>query len=319
MGKSTSRDNTFKKARRPASILERVPATRANAESRKESLALREEAARIKNISVKNYSRARGGARVLLPIQDGCVLVVSDQHYYPGLAPSLAHTASLKLAKKLKPYVIISNGDTIDGASISRWPVSSFVEMKGRPTVAAELEESAKRLKEYEDLSFVVYRVWNLGNHDARFETRLAEKVPEYAGVDGFSLKRHFPGWLPAWRTDFCATPDGVPEVVVKHRFKGGMYAAANNALWAGTSMVTGHDHALWAKAMTDVRGVRWGIDAGTTAPVESPHFTNYTEDNVQNWQSGFVFLHFRGGKFVGPELVHCLADGRVLFRGEVL
>jgi len=266
-----------------------------------------------------NVLRARGGARVLLPIQDGCVLVVSDQHYYPGLAPSLAHTASLKLAKKLKPYVIISNGDTIDGASISRWPVSSFVEMKGRPTVAAELEESAKRLKEYEDLSFVVYRVWNLGNHDARFETRLAEKVPEYAGVDGFSLKRHFPGWLPAWRTDFCATPDGVPEVVVKHRFKGGMYAAANNALWAGTSMVTGHDHALWAKAMTDVRGVRWGIDAGTTAPVESPHFTNYTEDNVQNWQSGFVFLHFRGGKFVGPELVHCLADGRVLFRGEVL
>ena len=183
-----------------------------------------------------NVLRARGGARALLPIQDGCVLVVSDQHYYPGLSPSLAHTASLKLAKKLKPYAIISNGDTIDGASISRWPVSSFVEMDGRPTVAAELEESAARLKEYEDLVFVKYRVWNLGNHDARFETRLAEKVPEYAGVDGFSLKKHFPGWLPAWRTDFCATPGSVPEVVVKHRFKGGMYAAANNALWAGTS-----------------------------------------------------------------------------------
>jgi hypothetical protein len=266
-----------------------------------------------------NVLRARGGARVLLPIEDGCVLVVSDQHYYPGLEPSTAHLASVRLAKKLKPYCIVSNGDTIDGASISRWPVSSFTEMGGRPTVAAELEESAARLKDYEDLSFVKYRVWNLGNHDARFETRLAEKVPEYAGVDGFTLKRHFPGWLPAWRTDFCATPESVAQVIVKHRFKGGMYAAANNALWAGTSIVTGHDHMLWAKAMTDAHGVRWGIDAGTTAPIESPHFTNYTEDNVQNWQSGFVFLHFRGGRFTGPELVHALPDGRVLFRGDVL
>lgn len=265
------------------------------------------------------YERTRGKARILLPIQDGCVLVVSDQHYYPNSAPSIAHVASVKLAKKLKPYAIVSNGDTIDGASISRWPVSSFVEMKNRPTVAAELEESAARLKEYEDLAFVQYRVWNLGNHDARFETRLAEKVPEYAGVDGFTLKKHFPGWLPAWRTDFCATPDAVPEVIVKHRFKGGMYAASNNTLWSGTSTVTGHDHMLWAKAMTDVRGLRWGIDAGTTAPIESPHFTNYTEDNVQNWQSGFVFLHFRGGRFVGPELVHALSDGRVLFRGNVV
>jgi hypothetical protein len=263
--------------------------------------------------------RARGGARVLLPTLNGCVLVVSDQHYYPGLEPSAAHIASIKLAKRLRPFAIVSNGDTIDGASISRWPVSSFVEMKGRPTVAAELQESAARLKEYEDLSFVKYRVWNLGNHDARFETRLAEKVPEYAGVDGFTLKRHFPGWLPAWRTDFLPAPGAISEVIVKHRFKGGMYAAHNNTLWAGTSICTGHDHMLWAKAMTDTRGLRWGMDAGTTAPIESPHFTNYTEDNVQNWQSGFLFLHFFGGRFIGPEIVHVRPDGAALFRGSVL
>jgi hypothetical protein len=275
----------------------------------------------VANGKMPEHLRARGGARVLLPALDGCVLVVSDQHYYPGLEPSAAHIASVKLAKKLKPFAIVSNGDTIDGASISRWPVSSFVEMKGRPTVAAELKESAARLKEYEDLSFVKYRVWNLGNHDARFETRLAEKVPEYAGVDGFTLKKHFPGWLPAWRTDFLRDPGvmTVPEVIVKHRFKGGLYAAANNALWAGTSICTGHDHMLWAKAMTDTRGLRWGMDAGTTAPIESPHFTNYTEDNVQNWQSGFLFLHFSGGRFIGPEIVHVRPDGAALFRGSVL
>ena len=54
-------------------------------------------------------------------------------------------------------------------------------------------------------------------------------------------------------------------------------------------------------------------------APVDSPNFTHYTEDNVQNWQEGFVVLHFKNGKFIGPELVHVTPDGRVLFRGEII
>ena len=267
----------------------------------------------------KDVLRARQGARLLLPIENGCALVVSDQHYYPGQEPSTAHRASLVLAKKLRPFAVISNGDAIDGASISRWPVGSFTELKGRPTVAAELKEAAARLADYERLTSPRWLVWNLGNHDARFETRLAEHAPEYAGVNGFSLKDHFGGWLPAWRTDFVAMEHAVPEVIVKHRFKGGEYAANNNSRHAGTSTVTGHDHMLWAKALTDVRGLRWGIDAGTTAPVESRHFLHYTEDNVQNWQSGFVLLHFHGGRFIGPELIYVLSEGRIAFRGAVL
>lgn len=269
-----------------------------------------------RNVGVQ---RTRDHARAVLPIKDGCALVISDQHYYPGDPASPAHKGALKLAKILKPYAIINNGDSIDGASISRWPVSSFVELGERPSVAAEIGEAGKRLKEFEDFSFVDFLVWNMGNHDARFETRLAEKVPEYAGINGFKLKEHFPFWLPAWRTDFQAQEDSAPEVIIKHMYKGGMYASHNNALWAGVSCVTGHDHMLWCKAITDVRGTRWGMDAGTLAPVYSKHFTNYTQDNPVNWQSGFLLLHFEGGKFVGPEPVHALPDGRVIFRGKDL
>ena len=264
----------------------------------------------------KSLVRLRKGARVVIPIEDGCAFVVSDQHYYPGKPPSRAHLASIVLAKQLKPFAIVSNGDAIDGASISRWPVSSFVEMGGRPPVAAELGEAAARLREYEDLKFVKYLTWNLGNHDARFETRLAEKVPEYAGVDGFTLKERFPQWLPAWRTDFCSAPGTPPVVITKHRFKGGMHAGQNNVLWTGTSIVTGHDHMLKAYAISNVYGLQFGIHAGTMAPTDSPQFTHYTEDNVVNWQEGFPILHFRGGKFSGVELVYAMPDGRVLFRG---
>jgi hypothetical protein len=267
------------------------------------------------------YKRARSGARVLLPAQDGCVFVLSDQHYYAGADPSPVHKASILLADRLKPWGVICNGDAIDGASISRWPVSSFTELGERPLVSAELDEAASRLKEYEDLNYVHYLVWNLGNHDARFETKLAEKVPEYAGVHGMTLKDHFPGWIPAWSTWVMRDHSSLngPQVVVKHRFKGGMYSASNNALWSGVSMVTGHDHKLWVKPISDYRGLRWGIDAGTVSDPYSPLFTNYTEDNPQDWHSGFVVLHFRNGVFTGPELVWGLPDGKVLFRGEVL
>lgn len=285
---------------------------------RAEARAKREAEALARN---KGYERTRHGARVLLPIQDGCAFVVTDQHYMPGMEPSRSHRASVVLAKRLKPFALIANGDAIDGASISRWPASSFTDSNGRPTVLAELNESAARLKDYERLSSIKFLVWNMGNHDARFETRLAEKVPEYAGVNGFTLKEHFPGWLPAWRTDFVVSPglSPAPEVIVKHRYKGGMHAGQNNALWAGTSMVTGHDHMLKAYPITAAGQLRWGIHAGTMAPIDSPQFTHYTEDNVVNWQEGFAILHFKGGRFIGPELVHVTPDGRVLFRGEVI
>lgn len=262
------------------------------------------------------YQRQRHKARVILPIEDGCVFILSDAHYYGE--PSRSHLASLKLAQRMKPWALINNGDTIDGASISRWPVGSFIELAGRPSVAEEINLAAKRLADYERMGFAKYRVWNLGNHDSRFETRLAEKVPEYAGVDGFRLKDHFPEWLPAWRTDF-ERPDGHKELIVQHRYKGGMHAGQNNVLWSGTNYVTGHDHMLKAYSITNAHGLFWGIHAGTLAPIDSKLFVHYTEDRPVNWQEGFVILWFKDNQFSGPELVHVHPDGRVIFRGEEL
>jgi len=62
-----------------------------------------------------------------------------------------------------------------------------------------------------------------------------------------------------------------------------------------------------------------WGVRAGTMAPTDSPLFTHYTEDNVVNWQEGFAILHFRGGEYIGPELVHVRPDGKAIFRGSLI
>jgi len=258
--------------------------------------------------------RSRFGARLHLPAEDGCIFVLSDAHYWRG-EPSLAHKAAVKLAHELRPFAVINNGDAIDGSSISRYEPVSFVNLRKRLTVAEELATATKHLAEFDSdkMPWVKWRPWNMGNHDARFETILATKVPQFAGVKGFRLKDHFPGWLPAWATWIG------DDVIVKHRMKGGQYAAANNAIYGGRNVVTGHDHQLYAKAFTDYNGTRWGIDAGTLQDVWGEPFLDYTEDNAVNWQSGFAILHFRKGRFTGPELVHALPDGRVLFRGREL
>jgi len=249
----------------------------------------------------------RHGARKLLPVKDGCVVVFSDAHFWPGHV-SNANRALLHLLPKLRPYAVIDNGDSFDGASISRYPRIGW---DHKPTVKEELDVGVERHTQIEAAAPNAMRTWNLGNHDARFENFLAAKAPEFQGIGGFHLKDHFPGWLPAWSTWIG------DQVVVKHRMKGGQYAANNNALWAGRSIVTGHDHMLWAKPLTNYAGTTWGIDAGTLADVWGEMFKDYTEDHAVNWQSGFPILHFRAGKFTGPEFVNALPDGRVIFRGD--
>ncbi len=52
-------------------------------------------------------------------LTDGVILVASDCHYWPGVV-TVAHQAFCALAKKLKPAMVILNGDILDGARISR-------------------------------------------------------------------------------------------------------------------------------------------------------------------------------------------------------
>ena len=154
---------------------------------------------------------------------------------------------------------------------------------------------------------------WTLGNHDARFETRLATVAPEYAKIHGVHLKDHFPEWWPCWAAWIN------DDLIVKHRFKSGIHAPHNNTMWAGRSMVTGHLHSLKVYPLSDYNGTRWGVDGGCLAGEYGPQFVDYTEDGPRNWRSGFVVLTYRNGRLMWPEVVHAFDEGKVDFRGEVI
>jgi hypothetical protein len=247
--------------------------------------------------------------RIELDIQDGVVLIGSDAHYWPGEA-STAHRALVKFCNDLTPAAVIMNGDAFDGASISRFPPIGW---ESAPTVAEEVGAVQRRLRELTNATPDAAHIWTLGNHDGRFETRLATVAPEFAAVEGVHLRDHFPDWTPSWSVWIN------DEVVVKHRFKGGIHATHNNAMWSGKTMVTGHLHSLKCTPFTDYNGTRWGIDTGTLADPDGKQFTDYSEDAPKNHRSGFIVLTFKDGELMDPEMVRVWDETQVCFRGGLV
>lgn len=249
--------------------------------------------------------------RAAMKVKDGIVLVGSDLHAWPGQRPT-AFRALVRMAKEMRPAAVVMNGDVIDGASISRHPPIGWEKL---PSLVEEIEAAQELLHE---VVLAVPRAtrlfWPLGNHDARFSTRLATVAPEFAKIHGIKLQDHFgERWEPCWSVWFNE------EVVVKHRQRGGIHAVYNNVLVSGKSMVTGHLHSLKVTPFSDYSpNPRFGVDTGCLADKDSPAF-RYLEDGPVNWRSGFAVLTFRNGRLMWPELVHVLEEGMVEFRGEIL
>lgn len=244
--------------------------------------------------------------RLSLRIENGTILVGSDVHLWPGPLTT-AQRAFIAFCDKLKPEVVVINGDLFDGAKVSRHPAGMWSQ-EARPNVKQELEACQAFL----DALQAPKRIWTWGNHDARFEARLAAMTPEYEGVPGFALKDHFPEWvfgMSLWVND---------DLVIKHRAQhSGVHGVYNNTLKSGKTIVTGHLHSLKVTPYTDYNGDRYGVDTGTLADIWGPQF-DYLEDNARVWRSGFVVLTIANGKLLLPEIVQVWEDDTVQFRGEL-
>jgi hypothetical protein len=247
--------------------------------------------------------------RKALEVENGVVLVFSDAHYWPG-EPSVAHRALVKFCQILSPVAVVCNGDAIDGSAISRHPPIGW---ESCPTVKEELETCQERLGEISLAAGEATKIWLLGNHDARFETRLAQVAPEFKDVHGIHLHDHFPDWTCGWSL-FINN-----DVVIKHRFKGGSHAPYNNTITAGLSTVTGHLHSAKVTPFTDYRGTRYGVDTGCLADTYHDAFQGYLEDNPRDWRAGFCVLTFVDGALLMPELVLVWDETHVQFRGELM
>lgn len=255
-------------------------------------------------------------ARIEKRIKNGRVIVFSDAHYHPGIV-STAHRGLLWAIKEFQPCLIINNGDTIDGSTISRHPRIGW---ERRPTMAEELKTVTERLNEIEALRPPGGElIWNRGNHDSRVDSFLAANAPQFEGVPGMSLAQMYPAWRHVWRTD--VNPETPAWCIVKHRGKGGIHATRNNVVNSGAvTFVSGHLHQLRISPFRTARSSpAWGVDCGTLADPEGPQFNSYLEDGIVDWGSGFCMLSFVDGRLLTPELFRVVDEGLLEFRGDLL
>ena len=246
--------------------------------------------------------------RAALEVQDGTVVVFSDAHWWPGRDLTAANTALLRVIRSLRPAAVIANGDVLDAPSISRHDPDGWQNL---PTIVDELDEVKVRLAEIARAAGGATLLRTIGNHDLRFDRRLATRVPDFKHLAGMRLTDHIPTWRESWSIEING------RVIVKHRWHNGVHGAYNNVLKGGRSIVTGHLHRLLMTPFTDYNGRRWGVDCGTLAEIGGPQF-DYAEDAPSNWGSGFVVLTFRAGELLPPEFCEVIR-GTAYFRGKAV
>ena len=252
--------------------------------------------------------------RVPLELKNGTILVGSDFHIWPG-EESTCLRAFKKFVSDIKPDIVIANGDVCDFPRISRHPMS----WEKAPDVWEELEAAQDHLADIvQRCKRGAKKIWTLGNHDARFETLIANATPQMRNVKGVHLSDHFAVWQKAMSV---MVNDGIEggATMIKHRYKGGMNATRANTLNAGVSMVTGHLHCQNVRPLSDYRAFdRYGVDTGCVANKNHSAFA-YTEDSPLDWRSGFALLTYRDGRLMYPELVTKWDDDSVQFRGQII
>jgi hypothetical protein len=239
---------------------------------------------------------------------DAVVVLWSDAHWTTLDQPrSLAHEALLQALPSISPTHLIALGDMLDFGQSSRHPPISWA---AAPGVATELEAGKRHMSDIAALAPQARRVWVRGNHDDRFDRFLAANASMFAGVEGLALADHFQDWPMCWRVNFN-------DAVFLHANHNGIHAAWNDTLKGGLTAVSGHNHALEVKPLTDYRGRRYGIKTGMLGDPVWPCF-NYALGNVRMWGPGWVVLTWQDGQMLPPELCE-VVHGRAMFRGQSL
>ena len=250
--------------------------------------------------------------RIDTEIENGTIIVFSDAHFWPQVRTT-AFRGLLALIKQLKPIAVVNNGDAFDGATISRWPDISWMDRHKKPTVIEELHAVQEALGEIEKITKAdLY--WPLGNHDARYEGKLAAVAPEFEGMPGFTLKEHFPLWKPCWTLWING------NVRINHFYHTGIHDTHNNLLKGQCHQVTGHTHSLKVTEWTGARGdTIYGVNTGTLANALDEHNVDYMRGLHGNHRSGFAVLNWRNYRLLRPELVSVWDEDTVEFRGHLL
>ena len=132
-------------------------------------------------------------ANHVIETKSSTALIGGDLHVWPGQEPAMWN-AFCKIAWRLKPEIIVLNGDIIDGARVSR---HGALLGQQAPKVNDEVIAAQKLLGM---LPRAQQKIWTMGNHDIRVNNYLANQANELDEYVG-RLEDRFPDWTFCYAT----------------------------------------------------------------------------------------------------------------------
>ena len=238
--------------------------------------------------------------------QTKSAFIISDLHipYQDDRAVGLM----LGLQKKIKPDVVVIDGDLFDFAGLSKFSGAPLPVEETRDSIIA----GVKLIKKMQNTSEVILI---FGNHEARFSRAIHDKLPEFDSL--IDLETVIQQKLSTkikivTTTNTEAMLEFDDTLLIGHFRLLSMHSAFTAKRCVdryNTSIVQAHTHRLGAfykRAMnTTIKGYECGCLCST-----NPSYMQYP-----NWQQGFL-VYTRTGANWGIEVAE-IENGTMMFRGE--
>ena len=235
-------------------------------------------------------------------------LLIADIHLEAGDTPDPAYLLSKKVAKAIKFSGTINIGDMLDFSYISAYTVDVPGAVEGM------------RLKDDFDILKAELSFWSKigtrhlyleGNHEARVQKYLM-KNPVLQGV--FDLRQIVEDagheWIPVLKQPYKFLPD----LLLVHGVSFSKYYAAQNAINAGMSIVSGHAHRqqTFSYSYPDGRVIT-GYGLGTLGPINPDYFAG--QRIAGHTQSISVLYIDDDGTW--DITTHLIKNGKVIVEGK--
>ena len=240
----------------------------------------------------------------VLPKKCKRMLVLPDVHVPYHNVEAL--TAALSYGIKHKADTVLINGDFLDC-----YAISSFEKDPRRRGFAAELAMGRELLSKIRFLFPAAKIIYQLGNHEDRYERFMKSKAPELLGIDEFDIDNLL--WAKQFNMDVVRDKRyieaGKLTIMHGHEISGASSNSPARALYNKTKTPTicGHHHQTGEHTERNIRGnvvTCWTMGClSELTPAYRP---------INKYNHGFAFIRFK------PKGIYEVENKRII-DGEVV
>jgi predicted phosphodiesterase len=226
----------------------------------------------------------------ILPKKCRRVLVLPDVHVPYHNVPAL--TAAIDYGVKQKADTILINGDFLDCYSIS-----SFEKDPRKRGFSDELKMGRSILNTLRTVFPKAHFIYQLGNHEDRYERFMKSKAPELLGIDEFEINNLL--WADKYKMDVVRDKRyieaGKLTIMHGHEISGASSNSPARGLYnkTKTPSLCGHHHQTGEHTERNVRGkvvTCWTMGClSELTPAYRP---------INKYNHGFAFLTFKKDGF---------------------